>query len=111
MGIEHDAFSPEGGWDLKYSHGWFEGTKWVDGPTWWQVGLGTGLLLLAGFWARQVPPRPAPREHHSADQSEPSRKRFRLGAASSLLPDSSPGKHKCPYSGHGRRNSGPDDLA
>jgi hypothetical protein len=49
------------GWDLKYSHGWFQGTKWVDGPVWWQVGLGTGLLLLATFWARRVPSRPTRR--------------------------------------------------
>ena len=45
------------GWDLQYSHGWFQGTTWVDGPIWWQVGLGTGLVLLAGFWARRVPTR------------------------------------------------------
>ena len=43
------------GWDLKYSHGWIQGTKWVDAPIWGQVALGTGLLLLAGFWARRVP--------------------------------------------------------
>jgi hypothetical protein len=48
------------GWDLKYSHGWFQGTKWVDAPIWWQVGLGAGLLLLAVFWARRVPARPTP---------------------------------------------------
>jgi hypothetical protein len=47
------------GWDLGYSHGWFQGTKWVDGPIWWEVGIGLGLLLLAGFWARRVPLRPA----------------------------------------------------
>jgi hypothetical protein len=47
------------GWDLSYSHGWFEGTKWVDGPVWWEVGVGLGVLLLAGFWARRVPLRPA----------------------------------------------------
>ena len=47
------------GWDLKYSHGWFQGTTWADGPIWWQVGLGTGLVLLAGFWARRVPTRAA----------------------------------------------------
>jgi hypothetical protein len=45
------------GWDLKYSHGWFQGTKWVDAPIWWQVALGGGLVLLAAFWARRVPPR------------------------------------------------------
>jgi hypothetical protein len=28
------------GWDLGYSHGWFQGTKWVDGPIWWEVGIG-----------------------------------------------------------------------
>jgi len=44
------------GWDLTYSHGWFQGTRWVDSPVWWQVTLGTGLLLLAGYWARRVPP-------------------------------------------------------
>jgi hypothetical protein len=49
------------GWDLSHSHGWFQGTRWVDGPIWWQVGTGTALLLLAGFWARRVPRRPVPR--------------------------------------------------
>jgi hypothetical protein len=49
------------GWDLSHSHGLFQGTRWVDGPIWWQVGTGTALLLLAGFWARRVPPRPAPK--------------------------------------------------
>ena len=51
------------GWDLKYSHGWFQGTTWADGPIWWQAGLGAALLVLAGFWARRVPPPPEP---HSA---------------------------------------------
>ncbi len=46
------------GWDLSYSHGWFQGTKWVEGPVWWEVGIGLGLLLLAVFWARRVPLRP-----------------------------------------------------
>ena len=45
------------GWDLKYSRGWFEGTKLVDAPIWWQVAFGSALLLLAGYWARRVPPR------------------------------------------------------
>jgi hypothetical protein len=49
------------GWDLSYSHGWFQGTKWVDGPVWWEVGIGLGLLLLAGLWARRVPLRPVQR--------------------------------------------------
>jgi hypothetical protein len=49
------------GWDLRQSHGWFRGTKWVDGPVWWQVDVGLGLLLLAGFWARRVLLRPAQR--------------------------------------------------
>ena len=43
------------GWDLSRSHGLFRGTTWVDGPVWWQIGLGSGLLLLAIFWARRVP--------------------------------------------------------
>jgi len=49
------------GWDLKYSHGWFQGTKWVDGPIWWEIFLGTGLLLLAALWARRVPSHTASR--------------------------------------------------
>ena len=49
------------GWDLSYSHGWFQGTKWLDGPIWWQIATGTALLFLAGFWARRVPLRPAPK--------------------------------------------------
>jgi hypothetical protein len=49
------------GWDLRYSHGLFQGTKWVDGPLWWQVAAGTALLLLAGFWARRLLRSRAPR--------------------------------------------------
>jgi len=49
------------GWELSDSHGFFEGTRWVDAPVWWQVGAGIGLLLLAGFWARRVPSPPTPR--------------------------------------------------
>jgi hypothetical protein len=49
------------GWDLKYSRGWFEGTKWVDGPIWWQVALGAAFLALAAYFAGRVPARPAPR--------------------------------------------------
>ena len=42
------------GWDLRYSRGWFQGARWVDGPVWWQVGLGLAFLLLASVWARRV---------------------------------------------------------
>jgi hypothetical protein len=43
------------GWDLSHSHGWFRGARWVDAPVWWQIGLGSVLLLLAIVWARRVP--------------------------------------------------------
>jgi hypothetical protein len=46
------------GWDLSHSRGWFQGTKWVEGPVWWQIGVGAVLLLLATYWARRVPPPP-----------------------------------------------------
>lgn len=49
------------GWDLSSSGGWFQGAKWVDGPVWWQVGIGLGLFLLAGFWARRATLRAAQR--------------------------------------------------
>ena len=48
------------GWDLRSSSGWFNGTKWVDGPVWSQAAVGAALLLLAGFWARRVRPRHVP---------------------------------------------------
>jgi len=48
------------GWDLSHVHGFFQGTKWVDGPIWWQLGLGIALLAGAVFLARRVP-RDAPR--------------------------------------------------
>jgi hypothetical protein len=42
------------GWDLSDSHGWFQGTKWVNGPVWWQVGLGVAALALSVLFARRV---------------------------------------------------------
>ena len=45
------------GWDLRRSSGWFHGATWVDGPVWSQAAIGAAMLLLAGFWARRVPPR------------------------------------------------------
>ena len=45
------------GWDLRGSSGWFNGAKLVDGPVWSQAAIGAVMLLLAGFWARRVPPR------------------------------------------------------
>jgi hypothetical protein len=49
------------GWDLKHVRGFFQGTRWVDGPIWWQVSLGSALLLLAVYWARRVPYPPGQR--------------------------------------------------
>lgn len=49
------------GCDLSKSRQFLRGTAWVDGPIWWQLTLGVALLLLAAYWARHVPPRPARR--------------------------------------------------
>jgi hypothetical protein len=43
------------GWDLSQLHGLFEGSRWVDGPIWWQLGLGVAALALAVFLARRMP--------------------------------------------------------
>jgi hypothetical protein len=43
------------GWDVRYVHGFFQGTRWVAGPIWWQLGTGLALLVLALFLARRVP--------------------------------------------------------
>jgi hypothetical protein len=43
------------GWDVSHVHGFFQGTKWVDGPVWWQLEIGIALLALAVFLARRVP--------------------------------------------------------
>jgi len=44
------------GWDLRHVHGFVRGTRWVDAPIWWQLGLGLALLSLAVFLARRVTP-------------------------------------------------------
>ena len=44
------------GWDLSQVHGFFQGTKWVEGPIWWQIGLGGALLAVAVLLARRVSP-------------------------------------------------------
>jgi hypothetical protein len=43
------------GWDLKYVRGFFQGTKWVGTPIWWQLGLGVVLLAIAVWLARRIP--------------------------------------------------------
>src|SRR5262245_24539861 len=45
------------GGDLRPTHGLFQGTRWVTHPARWQLIVGLGFLLLAGFWARRLPPR------------------------------------------------------
>jgi hypothetical protein len=42
------------GLDVSYMRGFFEGTKWVPGPVWWQIALGSGLLLLGVYWSRRL---------------------------------------------------------
>jgi hypothetical protein len=44
------------GWDLRHVRGFFQGTRWVDGPIWWQIGTGIALLACAMFMGRRVPP-------------------------------------------------------
>jgi len=51
------------GLDLSRSHGLFQGATWVEGPVWWQVGLGSILLTLAIYWALRIPP-PQRRQAH-----------------------------------------------
>ena len=42
------------GWDVSHVRGFFQGTRWVGSPIWWQFGLGLALLSLAVFLARRV---------------------------------------------------------
>ncbi len=44
------------GWDVSHVRGFFQGTRWVDGPIWWQIGVGGVLLVVAVFLARRMPP-------------------------------------------------------
>jgi len=44
------------GWDVSHVHGFFAGTRWVDGPIWWQLAAGVALLSFAVFLGRRVPP-------------------------------------------------------
>ena len=43
------------GWDVSDAHGLFGGMKWVDGPIWWQLGLGVAMVAVAVFMGRRVP--------------------------------------------------------
>ena len=42
------------GFDVNHMHGFFEGGRWVDGPVWGQIALGTGFLLLGVYWSRRL---------------------------------------------------------
>ena len=48
------------GWDVRHVRGFFQGTKWVDPPIWWQLAFGVALLAVAAFLARRVPYPPRP---------------------------------------------------
>jgi hypothetical protein len=56
------------GWDVSHVHGFFQGTKWVDGLIWWQIAFGAALLTLAVFLARRVP-TPASRQTRNGSQA------------------------------------------
>jgi hypothetical protein len=43
------------GWDVSHAHELFGGMKWVDGPLWWQLGLGVGMVAVAVIMGRRVP--------------------------------------------------------
>lgn len=43
------------GWDVSDAHGLFGGMKWVDGPIWWQLGLGAAMVAVAVVMGRRVP--------------------------------------------------------
>jgi len=42
------------GWDLRHSHGWFAGARWVTPPVWWELVVGTVLLVIAVVLARRI---------------------------------------------------------
>jgi hypothetical protein len=42
------------GWDVRSLHGFFQGGRWRDGPIFWQIALGAGLLWLGVHWFRQL---------------------------------------------------------
>ena len=45
------------GYDVGSLRGLFRGGRWVESPVWWQIALGTGLIVLAGFLIRRLPHR------------------------------------------------------
>jgi hypothetical protein len=42
------------GYDVRDMHGFFHGGHWVNAPVWWQIASGLALLLLGGYWFRQL---------------------------------------------------------
>ena len=44
------------GWNVSNMHGFFLGGRWEDGPIWWEITLGAGLLWLGVYWSRRLDP-------------------------------------------------------
>jgi hypothetical protein len=42
------------GLDVSHMRGLFAGTRWVEGPIWWQIAVGSGLLLIVVFFSRRL---------------------------------------------------------
>jgi hypothetical protein len=56
------------GWNVSHLSGLFRGGRWQEGPVWWQIGLGTALLLFGIHSAQRImypraarPARPQPK--------------------------------------------------
>jgi hypothetical protein len=65
------------GYDVRHLHGFFRGGKWVAAPIWWQIALGTGLLILAAYLARRLP-------HRWTMVSAPHRREVSVGSGQSV---------------------------
>jgi hypothetical protein len=60
------------GLDISRMRGLFAGTRWVESPIWWQIVVGSGLLLLGVFFSRRLGEPPltftrAPRRRRTKD--------------------------------------------
>ncbi len=83
------------GLDITYQRGMFRGIRWVDGPVWWQIALGVGLLLLGVFFSRRLPSRwtpiPVPRAQVIKDAGAGRSSGAARGEDQRSLPDGPPG--------------------
>ena len=71
------------GYDVRALRGLAQGGRWVEAPVWWQLALGSGLLVLAAFLIRRLP-------HRWIMEMAPRRRMVNVGSGKSVRAHGTP---------------------